>query len=180
MVRISDEEENERCLGYENARDGQPGMSHDDLPKSVSRFVRSTNGETDRLDDVPHEPAWIPVWLKGLGNARDVGAAEHQVEISGSRRRDLRPPLSKAVGALVRAKLGRAPIRAVVDRELNFFHAAIAAERDTAHGNGRARADLVAVLQICREGARQHSVYRHSLISFLVRLHTGIRSVGDA
>src|ERR1700719_647890 len=101
----------------------------------------SGDRELHTLDHVAHEAAAVPARLRRLELPLRIVAAHLQGQRSGWRRRYLRTPLAKAVGALVAAERGLLPTLSAVDRQLHLRHAAIAAERDPSDRHSRSGFD---------------------------------------
>jgi hypothetical protein len=129
---------------------------------AIGRAARSIPGSSSGRDDmgrfnsVEHVAGRIPDLESGLGFVPGVGAANHQGARAARGRRKLRLPLPKAVCPLIGAELGRLPVRAAIDRQIDASDAAIAAEGDAPRRSWRPRRHAVAVADVGDERPLPH------------------------
>src|SRR5439155_20295641 len=104
------------------------------IGRKVRIIMPSSLGSHDSglLDDVAHEPGWVPIRCVGLRLAATAGAADPQHVLSRGRRAEADLPLAEAVFAFVRAELRFLPALAAIAGELDPRHTHIVAERDAA------------------------------------------------
>src|SRR6266550_3292646 len=131
------------------------------------------------LDDVAHEPAWIPIGRVGLRLAAAVGAADHQHGRSPLRRGKAELPLAEAVLPFVLAELCLLPALAPVAGEVDARDARIAAECDPTGECGGTALQRRARLDVGDEGARPHAADWDRFEAGLSRLDIGVGCIGD-
>src|SRR5580704_11983295 len=142
-------------------------------------YSSSGDGDTDLLDDVAHESAWIPVRRVGLRLAGRIGAAHHQGTVSALGRVEADLPFAEAVLAFVLAELRSAPILAAVDREIHLRYARVPSERDTAGKRRDAGAQRVAWPDVRDKGPGNHAIDGHHANAGVLWFDVRVRGVGD-
>src|SRR5258708_20142015 len=100
------------------------------IGRTARGILKSSSGRDHmgRFNGIEQVAGRIPDRKIGLRLVPGVGATNHQGARAARRQRELRLPLPEAVCPLIGTELGRLPVLAAIDRQIDAANAAIAAE----------------------------------------------------
>src|SRR6266404_5131232 len=165
-----------------------PGCGNRTRPRAptIGRTARSIPGFSSgrdhmgRFNGIEQVAGRIPDLEIGLRLVLGVGATNHQGARAARRQRKLRLPLPETVCSLVGTELGRLPVLAAIDRQIDAGNAAISTEGDAPRRSRGPRRHAVAVADVGDERPRNVAGDWHHLESGLAGLDGIVRRIGHA